>query len=128
MVVQAAGIAMIDSYRGMRKVVFGGRGLCKTYGSVTALDGVDIDVYEREIVAVVGDNGAGKSTLVRVLSGLEYPDDGCVLRNGEEISFSGVKDANAAGVCTIFQNPAMAPAMDVADMCLWAVNVCEACL
>lgn len=115
MVVQAAGIAMIDSYRGMRKVVFGGRGLCKTYGSVTALDGVDIDVYEREIVAVVGDNGAGKSTLVRVLSGLEYPDDGCVLRNGEEISFSGVKDANAAGVCTIFQNPAMAPAMDVAD-------------
>lgn len=87
MVVQAAGIAMIDSYRGMRKVVFGGRGLCKTYGSVTALDGVDIDVYEREIVAVVGDNGAGKSTLVRVLSGLEYPDDGCVLRNGEEISF-----------------------------------------
>ncbi|OZG62712.1 sugar ABC transporter ATP-binding protein [Bifidobacterium lemurum] len=98
-----------------RRAVFGARGLRKSYGSVDALDGVDIDVYEHEIMAVVGDNGAGKSTLVKILSGLEQPDDGYLLREGEEVSFQGIKEANDSGVCTIFQNPAMCPAMDVSD-------------
>ena len=42
----------------------------KVFGRVTALDGVDFDLREREVVALVGDNGAGKSTLVKVLVGL----------------------------------------------------------
>ena len=98
-----------------RRVVFGARGLRKSYGTVEALDDVDIDICEHEILAVVGDNGAGKSTLVRVLSGLEQPDEGYLLRDGEQISFSNVKEADNNGVCAIFQNPAMCPAMDVSD-------------
>lgn len=97
------------------KPVFGARGLRKCYGSVEALAGVDIDVFPHEILAIMGDNGAGKSTLVRVLSGLETPDDGCLLRDGEPIVFSGIREANKAGVVAIFQDSAMCPAMDVAD-------------
>jgi simple sugar transport system ATP-binding protein len=82
---------------------------------VTALDGVDVDVYPHEILAVMGDNGAGKSTLVRMLSGLESPDGGTLLLHGEPVSFSGIKDANRAGVATIFQKPAMCSAMNVSD-------------
>ena len=102
-------------YEFHRRPVLGARGLRKSYGSVDALDGVDIDVYEHEILAIVGDNGAGKSTLVRVLSGLEQPDDGYLVLSGEEMSFSNIREANDHGVCTIFQNPAMCPAMDVSD-------------
>lgn len=98
-----------------RRVVFAARGLRKSYAAAVALDGVDIDVREREIVAVVGDNGAGKSTLVRVLSGLEQPDEGTLVREGEPVAFSGVRDANNRGVCAIFQNTAMCAAMDVSD-------------
>lgn len=98
-----------------RRAVFGARGLRKSYGMVEALDEVDIDVCEHEILAVVGDNGAGKSTLVRILSGLEQPDGGYLLRDGEEVSFSSLREANDNGVCAIFQNPAMCPALDVSD-------------
>ena len=50
------------------------RGLTKHYGSIVAVDGIDLTVGRAEIVAVVGDNGAGKSTLIKMLSGAIHPD------------------------------------------------------
>ena len=53
--------------------VLSARGLVKTFGPVVALDGVDIDLYRGEVLAVIGDNGAGKSVLIKCLTGAEMP-------------------------------------------------------
>ncbi|MGH3094227.1 MAG: ATP-binding cassette domain-containing protein, partial [Gaiellaceae bacterium] len=55
---------------------FSARALAKRYGAVTALDGVDLDVQEGELVGLLGPNGAGKSTLVKIGCGLVRPTAG----------------------------------------------------
>ena len=59
-----------------------GRGLSKTFGHVRALQDVDVDIFQGEILAIVGDNGAGKSTLTKILSGVHQPDRGEITING----------------------------------------------
>ena len=46
------------------------KGICKAFGGVSALGGVDISIHRGEVVALVGENGAGKSTLMRILTGI----------------------------------------------------------
>ncbi len=58
-------------------------GLCKAYGELSLLDGVDVSIHEGERIGLVGANGAGKSTLARVLAGLESVDEGRVARRRE---------------------------------------------
>jgi len=59
-------------------------GIVKTSGPVEALDGVDLDLYRGEVLAMIGDNGAGKSTLIKCLAGAEIPDLGEIRVNGKE--------------------------------------------
>ena len=56
--------------------ILSAKGLVKRYGSVTAIDGADFELYPGEILAVIGDNGAGKSSLIKALSGATIPDSG----------------------------------------------------
>jgi len=91
------------------------RGLVKTFGSVVGLDGADFDLYPGEILAVIGDNGAGKSTLIKCLSGAVIPDAGEILVEGEPIQFRRPQDARAAGIETVYQSLALAPALDIAS-------------
>jgi len=58
------------------------RGLAKRYGSVTALDGVDLDVEDGGIMAVLGPSGCGKTTLLRLIAGFLTPDEGTVAIDG----------------------------------------------
>jgi simple sugar transport system ATP-binding protein len=81
----------------------------KTYGHVTALDGVNFTVRAGEVVALIGDNGAGKSTLVKILSGTETPSSGQILIDGEPVAISGPMDARRYGVETVYQDLALAP-------------------
>ncbi|MFJ9561161.1 ABC transporter ATP-binding protein [Streptomyces fuscichromogenes] len=69
--------------------VLAGHGLVKKYGSTTALAGVDIEVGERDSLAIMGPSGSGKSTLLHVLAGIVRPDDGQVLLCGERMDKLG---------------------------------------
>ena len=90
------------------------RGLAKRYGQVVALDGVDFELYPDEILAIIGDNGAGKSTLIKALSGALQPDDGEIRLDGEPVHFRSPHDARRAGIETVYQDLAVAPALDIA--------------
>ncbi|MEY4295776.1 MAG: hypothetical protein RLY82_1464 [Pseudomonadota bacterium] len=96
-------------------LVLQGRGLTKRYGRVTALDGADFDLYDGEILAVIGDNGAGKSSLIKVLSGAVQPDSGNLILDGKAVHFKSPMDARHAGIETVYQDLAVAPAMTITE-------------
>jgi fructose transport system ATP-binding protein len=91
------------------------RGLVKLFGRVVGLDAVDMILYSGEILAVIGDNGAGKSTLIKCLSGALIPDQGSILLDGKEVRFRTPQDARDAGIETVYQQLAVAPALDIAE-------------
>ncbi len=99
----------------MSQTVLQARGLVKRYGSVTALDGADFDLREGEILAVIGDNGAGKSSLIKALSGATIPDAGAIEVDGKPVHFTSPLDARRAGIETVYQDLAVAPAMTIAE-------------
>jgi fructose transport system ATP-binding protein len=90
------------------------RGLVKRYGHVLALRGADLELYQNEILAIIGDNGAGKSTLIKALSGALQPDEGEIRLDGERAQFRSPRDARGAGIETVYQDLAVAPALDIA--------------
>ena len=98
----------------MSETVLEARDLVKRYGHVTALNGADFDLRAGEVLAVIGDNGAGKSSLIKVLSGDVIPDAGEVLLDGQAVHFRSPHDAQQAGIETVYQDLAMAPALDIA--------------
>ena len=91
------------------------KGLVKRYGQVTALDGADFELRAGEILAVIGDNGAGKSSLIKALSGATIPDEGEIYLDGHRIHFKSPIDARRAGIETVYQDLAVAPAMTIAE-------------
>lgn len=88
------------------------RGIVRHFGQVYALRGADFTVYPHEIVALIGDNGAGKSTLVKILSGIDHPNEGEIRVAGEHVRFTGPQDAREAGIETVYQDLALAPDLD----------------
>jgi fructose transport system ATP-binding protein len=106
----------VDQEReGMTDAVLEARGLVKLFGRVVALDVVDLTLYPSEILAVIGDNGAGKSTLIKCLSGAIVPDRGEILVDGTEVHFRSPQDARNAGIETVHQVLALAPALDISS-------------
>ncbi|ALG30003.1 sugar ABC transporter ATP-binding protein [Glutamicibacter halophytocola] len=98
-----------------REPILRARNLVKTFGRVVGLDGVSLDLYPGEVLAVIGDNGAGKSTLIKCLTGAEIPDSGELHVSGQQVSFKRPQDARAHGIETVYQNLAVSPALDVAS-------------
>ena len=89
------------------------KGIVKRYGQVTALDGTDFELRAGEIMAIIGDNGAGKSSLIKALSGATVPDEGELLLDGQPVRFKSPIDARRAGIETVYQDLAVAPAMSL---------------
>src|SRR4029079_14289089 len=78
--------------------VLSARKLVITFGRVVGLDGVDLDLYPGEVLAVIGDNGAGKSPLIKCLTGAYVPDSGEITMGGQSVSFKKPQDARDAGI------------------------------
>ena len=83
------------------------RGATKRFGAVTALDGVDLDLYRGEVLALLGDNGAGKSTLIKCCSGALRLDSGSISMDGAEMTIHSPRDAQALGIETVYQDLAL---------------------
>jgi fructose transport system ATP-binding protein len=96
------------------EIVLEARNIVKRYGHVTALDGANLELRAGEVLAVIGDNGAGKSTMVKVLCGAVTPDEGQVLLDGVPVHFASPMDPRKRGIETVYQDLAVAPALDIA--------------
>jgi len=84
----------------------------KTFGGVTALSGVDLNLRAGEVHALCGENGAGKSTCMKIIAGAETPDTGVYRLAGEEVSLRSVAEANDRGVAIVFQELSLFPDFD----------------
>ncbi|CAN7658174.1 ABC transporter ATP-binding protein [Pararhizobium sp. LjRoot235] len=80
------------------------RGISKSYGQIHANHGIDLDVAPQSIHAILGENGAGKSTLMKLIYGVEQPDDGTVVWEGEPLSLASPADARRRGIGMVFQH------------------------
>jgi ribose transport system ATP-binding protein len=94
---------------------FAVRGLTKSYGGVEVLGGVDLDVSDGEIHALLGANGAGKSTLIKCLTGAIQPDAGVMTLAGRQVSAMTPREARQAGIAVVYQDLSLAATLDVAD-------------
>lgn len=84
----------------------------KHFGGVTALAGASFSVSPGQVVGLLGHNGAGKSTLVRIIAGVQQPDDGHILWHGEEVRMATPASARKLGIATVFQELALADDLD----------------
>jgi ABC-type sugar transport system ATPase subunit len=87
----------------------------KSFPGVNALEGIDLEIREGEIHAIVGENGAGKSTLMNILSGVYQPDRGALLLDGKPMKFKDTRDAQDLGIAMIHQELSLAPHLSVAE-------------
>ncbi len=88
------------------------RNIVKRFGRVTAVDGVSLRIGDGEFYILLGPSGCGKTTTLRIIAGLEYPDEGKVLIDGVDVTNTEPKDRDVA---MVFQNYALYPHMTVYD-------------
>ncbi|MGH8928586.1 MAG: ABC transporter ATP-binding protein [Acidimicrobiia bacterium] len=91
------------------------RGITKRFPGVVANDNVDLTVEEGEIHAICGENGAGKSTLMKILYGMQQPDEGTMKVFGREVRFSSPNEAIAAGIGMVHQHFMLADQLTVLE-------------
>ncbi|MFI2739280.1 ATP-binding cassette domain-containing protein, partial [Streptomyces sp. NPDC018711] len=87
----------------------------KRFGTVQALQGIDLNFPPGQVTALMGENGAGKSTLLRILTGDHRPTEGRVLLDGEVLDLNSPIDARRAGIRIIPQEPEIIPHVSVAE-------------
>lgn len=90
------------------------RQIGKRFPGVVALDGVDLEIYRGEIVALIGENGAGKSTLMKIIGGVVEPDAGTLSIDGEERVIRSVHNATQLGIGFVHQELNVLDNLDVA--------------
>lgn len=102
-------------------VIISARDVSKHYGGIRALDGVDLDIHDNEVIALVGDNGAGKSTFIKLLTGVISNTEGSfhIRENGgsgelEEVILDSPLKAQEVGIETVFQELSLSKQHDVA--------------
>ncbi len=87
----------------------------KSFGSLKALDRVDLTVESGSIHGLVGENGAGKSTLMKILTGYQSPSGGVILLDGKQVSYSDPAQAAEMGIGMLYQEPQDFPVLSVLE-------------
>ncbi|MCI8418251.1 MAG: ABC transporter ATP-binding protein [Lachnospiraceae bacterium] len=97
--------------------------IMKIYSNgVVANEDVSIELEKGEIHALLGENGAGKSTLMKVLFGIESPDEGQIILNGQEITIKSPQDAISKGIGMVHQHFMLVPSLTVAENIILGVE------
>ena len=99
----------------MTEVLLELRDIVKTFGSVKALDRASLTLRAGEVHALMGENGAGKSTLIKVLTGVHAPDAGTIVLDGKPIAPRSPREAERAGISTVYQEVNLIPTLSIAD-------------
>jgi ribose transport system ATP-binding protein len=94
----------------------------KSFGPTVALDGVDLELREGEVHALIGENGAGKSTLMNVIAGSLHPDQGTMEIHGKPYAPSNPLDARTHGIALIHQELSLCPHLSVAENVLMGIE------
>ena len=90
------------------------RNISISFGGIHAVDNASVDLFQGEVVGLLGHNGAGKSTLIKILSGAYRRDAGQILVDGDKADIANPRDAKAYGIETIYQTLALADNVDAA--------------
>jgi ribose transport system ATP-binding protein len=99
----------------MKKTVLEMQGITKNFLSVRALNKVNLNVYDGEVMALVGENGAGKSTLMKILSGIYKKDEGEIYFKGEKFSVNSPREAMNNGIAIIHQELNLIEGMSIEE-------------
>ncbi len=91
------------------------KGITKIFPGVKALDNVQFQLKRGEIHALMGENGAGKSTFIKVITGVHKAEEGEMYLEGQKVDFKGPRDAQAAGIAAVYQQPTSYPHLTVAE-------------
>ena len=98
-----------------KKTILEAKGISKYFGTITALENVNLSVQEGECLGVVGDNGAGKTTLMKVLSGLYKPSKGELYFNGNKEVLESPRDSQNLGLERVYQDLALAGNLPIGE-------------
>ncbi|QEG21601.1 sugar ABC transporter ATP-binding protein [Mariniblastus fucicola] len=96
-------------------VILQANSISKSFPGVKALDGVDLTLRAGRLTALLGENGAGKSTLMKILAGVQPPDEGELILDGEAVQFSNPREALDRGIAMIYQELSLVPDLTVAE-------------
>ncbi|MGQ3072601.1 MAG: ABC transporter ATP-binding protein [Ferrovibrionaceae bacterium] len=107
-------------------VRLGARGLVRRFGTLTANDRVDFAARRGTVHAIVGGNGAGKSTLMRILQGVDQPDEGSVIVDGKPVAFRHPADAFARGIGMVHQEFMLVPGLSLLENLILAREPADA--
>lgn len=88
------------------------RDVGKHFAGITALSGASLSLYPGQVMGLVGNNGAGKSTLVRIVSGVQEPDEGTLRWKGDRVRLRNPRQARTLGIDTVYQELALADDLD----------------
>lgn len=91
------------------------QGICKAFPGVKALDGVNLNLYEGKVMALLGENGAGKSTLMKIISGVYTLDSGTIQYEGKAVAFKNPREAQEAGITIIHQELNLIKELSIAE-------------
>lgn len=90
-----------------KKLLFSAKDITKSFHGTKALKGVDLDVYEGEVVGLIGENGAGKSTLLKIIIGVQPQSSGEMTMHSKPFAPKDPLEANAAGVGMVYQEQSL---------------------
>ena len=104
----------VSAFSAGRKPLVEMRDISIAFGGIKAVDHASLELYEGEVVGLLGHNGAGKSTLIKILSGAYQRDQGDIYIRGEKAAIDNPRDAKRYGIETIYQTLALADNVDAA--------------